>query len=172
MPIYECHCMKCELTFEVIAPVGAARRRHACPECGRLSPRIVSTFAIVSGGAAGDGNSNAKIRPANGAKAAVRRKNQPPLCLQYPHIPLLCHMDEPSAQRWVAHYNGRGAEYDDKKDAREELRQRRGLPPPAPAPAGQVHGHAHAPGRHAPMGAAKHKAAAAAASANSHSYAH
>ena len=151
MPIYECHCMRCDLTFEVLAGVGAANRRHACPGCGKLSPRIASTFAIVSGGPG--------VRSANGqndsSNTPARRPRKVPLCLQNPHIPLLCHMDEPSARRWVAHFNGRGAEYDDKTAARDELRKKRGLPPPAaPEPPGHLHAHEHNPRRHSPGPAA------------------
>ena len=164
MPIYECHCVPCALTFEAVAPVSDANRRQHCPECGRLSRRIASTFAIVSGGA--------RVRRTaaqNGAKVAVKRGNAAPLCLQYPHIPLLCHMDEGSARRWVAHYDGRGAEYDDRLEARAELRKKRGLPPgPPPVPADRVN-HAHKPRGVAPTvgrGADSHSPA------NAHAHSH
>ena len=147
MPIYECHCIRCDLTFEVLAGVAAANQRHACPDCGKLSPRIASTFAIVSGGTgvcSANGQNDSK-------NAAARKSRQAPLCLQNPHIPLLCHMDEPSARRWVAHFNGGGAEYDDKRAARDELRKKRGLPPPPAAePSGHLYGHENNPRRHSP----------------------
>jgi hypothetical protein len=103
--------------------VGAARKHHACPECGRLSARIASAFAIVAGGSDMRGT-----RSENGMeKLAARVKPKAlPLCLQNPHIPLLCHMDEPSGRRLVAHYNGHGAEYDDKMAGREQLGEKRG----------------------------------------------
>ena len=42
-------------------------------------------------------------------------------------------MDDKSAERFAAYKLGRGAEYDDKSAAREDLRKKRGLPaPPAP----------------------------------------
>jgi putative FmdB family regulatory protein len=141
MPIYECNCVTCDLTFEVLASVAQANRRRPCPECGKPAPRIASAFAIVSGGAP---VTEAKTK--NGAKkpAAGRQRTGPPLCLQNPHIPLLCHMDEPSARRWVAHFNGRGAEYDDKAAKRAELQKKRGLPPPPePTLSGHVHAHDH-----------------------------
>lgn len=145
MPIYECHCIRCDLTFEVLAAVGEANRRRPCPECGKLSPRIASTFAITGGGTDVPEQHKAdRPRPALG-----RKPRQVPLCLQNPHIPLLCHMDEPSARRWVAHFNGRGAEYDDKQAAGVESRKKHGLPPsPEPAPSGHLHGHEHNPRRH------------------------
>ena len=41
-------------------------------------------------------------------------------------------MDDRSAERFAAYKIGRGAEYDDKAAAREELRKQRGLPAEAP----------------------------------------
>jgi hypothetical protein len=64
--------------------------------------------------------------------------------MRYPQIPLLCHMDQPSAQRFVARVQGRGAQYDDAVGARDELRKKRGERPPAPAePATHDHTHHH-----------------------------
>jgi hypothetical protein len=125
--------------------VGAARKHHACPECGRLSARIASAFAIVAGG-----SDMRDTRSENGMeKLAARVKPKGlPLCLQSPHIPLLCHMDEPSGRRLVAHYNGRGAEYDDKMAGREELRKKRGLPPAATSEPSGHDGHEHSSRRH------------------------
>jgi hypothetical protein len=40
-------------------------------------------------------------------------------------------MDDRSAERFAAYKLGRGAEYDDKSAAKEELRKQRGLPAPA-----------------------------------------
>lgn len=45
----------------------------------------------------------------------------------------LCWMDDKSAERFAAYKMGRGAEYDDKSAAKEELRKRRGLPAPPAA---------------------------------------
>jgi hypothetical protein len=42
-------------------------------------------------------------------------------------------MDQKSGERFVAHFNGRGDEYDDKMATREYVRKKRGLPPPADA---------------------------------------
>ena len=57
------------------------------------------------------------------------------------------NMDQKSAERFVAHVQGRGAQYDDAVGTREELRKRRGEPsaaeaaPPKPE---HAHGHGHA----------------------------
>ena len=137
MPIYECRCIRCEMTFEVLARAGHANRRHPCPECGRPSRRIASTFAIVAG-ASNVRDAQSGTAAANAAVA--KRRSGPPLCLQNPHIPLLCHMDQKSGERFIAHFNGRGDEYDDKMASREDLRKKRGLPPPpAPPPSGHRH---------------------------------
>jgi putative FmdB family regulatory protein len=142
MPLYECHCLSCDLTFEVLAPVSRARKPQPCPGCGRLSERIVSAFAIASG-------SSADKQQTQEAKPAPAKKNQRPLCLQYPHLPLLCHMDEKAAHRWIAHSKGRGSEFDDKMAKREELQKQRGVVPPKPAAAS--HGHSHDFRRHGKM---------------------
>ena len=137
MPIYECRCIRCEMTFEVLARAGHANRRHPCPECGRPSRRIASTFAIVAGASNGR---DAKSGTAAANAAVAKRRSGPPLCLQNPHIPLLCHMDQKSGERFVEHFNGRGDEYDDKMATREYVRKKRGLPPPAaPPPSGHLH---------------------------------
>jgi hypothetical protein len=52
-------------------------------------------------------------------------------------------MDEPSLKRFVAHKQGRGAEYDDKQAAKTELRQKRGIPEPVVAPPSHGHDHHH-----------------------------
>jgi putative FmdB family regulatory protein len=156
MPIYEWECLVCEITFEDLAPVSEGRLERACPSCGRMSPRVVSAFAIASGAVA---------QPQPAATATAGRLGKAPVCLRYPHIPLLCHMDQPTAERAVAYAHGRGAEYDDKKGTREEMRKKRGLPPPPP-PAPPAHAHLHNPRRHQNGGApADH-------SAGGHNHAH
>lgn len=144
MPLYECHCLSCDLTFEVLAPVSKAKKARPCPDCGRLSERIVSAFAIASGSSAGK-------QQTQEAKPAPAKKNQRPLCLQYPHLPLLCHMDEKAAHRWIAHSKGRGSEFDDKMAKREEMQKQRGVPPLTPKPAADGHGHTHDFRRHGKM---------------------
>ena len=136
MPLYEYHCPGCALTFEALEPIEAPRSK-ACRRCGRRAPRVTSAFSIAHGG-----------RPAakgEGSKAAVKPQG-PPLCLRYPQMPLLCHMDQKSAERFVAHVQGRGAQYDDAAGVREELRKKRGEPPvvePAPTKHPHAHGHSH-----------------------------
>ena len=146
MPLYEYHCPSCDFTFEVLASLSGRQEKSACPECGRRAPRVVSSFAIARG-ANGDGGTRADNKPGPA-------KDARPLCLQHPHLPLLCHMDDKAARRWVAHAHGRGAEYDDTAAMREELRTKRGeLPPKAQASDGSAadahaHSHAHSYRRH------------------------
>ena len=132
MPIYEYHCLACELTFESLCAAGGGQRAKACPRCRRRSPRVTSAFAI----AAGVGR---REEPAVSSTPAA-----PPLCMRHPEIPLLCHMDPPSAERFVAHVRGRGAEYDDRMAARaEHAKKRSERPPSIPEAAAHSHGHAH-----------------------------
>ena len=146
MPLYEWECLACEIRFEDLASVGQGRLERACPNCGRMSPRAISTFAIASGAAA-----QAQPSAAAGARGA-----EAPICLRYPHIPLLCHMDKPTAERAVAYAHGRGAEYDDRRGQAEETRKKRGLPPPPP-PAPPAHAHFHNPRRHQGSAADHHE---------------
>jgi putative FmdB family regulatory protein len=158
MPIYECRCIPCEMTFEVLVRVGHVNRRHPCPGCGRPSRRIASTFAIVSSGSnVRDAKPANRTAPANAV--APKRRSGPPLCIQNPHIPLLCHMDQKSGERFIAHFNGRGDEYDDKMASQEDLRKKRGLPPPADAHNRQPSGersHSHSKTRSAQAGSHAH----------------
>jgi hypothetical protein len=55
----------------------------------------------------------------------------------------LCWMDDRSAARYAAYKHGRGAEYDDKTQAREEAKKKRDEPPSKPAPAAHQHAHSH-----------------------------
>jgi putative FmdB family regulatory protein len=151
MPLYEWECLACDIRFEELAAVSEGRLEHACPNCGRMSPRVISTFAIASG--------ISPEAPVTGAGKAAGSK-EPPICLRYPHIPLLCHMDKPTAERAVAYAHGRGAEYDDRKGQAEETRRKRGLPPPAP-PAPPAHAHSHNPRRHQASGEPPHSHSAA-----------
>jgi putative FmdB family regulatory protein len=134
MPIYECHCLSCDLTFEVLAPLSKSRKRQECPDCGQPAQRIVSAFAIASS------SKKAQLKKQNGERTLAKTE-QRPLCLQNPHLPLLCHMDEISAKRWIAHSKGRGTEFDDKLAKREELRKERGEPKPAKPADSHVHSH-------------------------------
>ena len=54
-----------------------------------------------------------------------------------------CWMDDRSAARYAAYKHGRGAEYDDKTQAREEAKKKRDEPPSKPAPAEHQHAHSH-----------------------------
>jgi putative FmdB family regulatory protein len=138
MPIYECSCEACGITFEILAPVSEGNRKRPCPECARPSRRVASAFAIGSAKAiarkaaapttqAGAGHSHAGH--AHNGTTPLGRSRRPTV----PDFARLCWMDDRSAERFAAYKLGQGAEYDDKSAAREDLRKKRGLPP-APAP--------------------------------------
>jgi putative FmdB family regulatory protein len=144
MPIYECSCEACGITFEILAPVSEANRKRPCPRCARLARRVVSAFAI--GNASGFRESapvNASApSPAHSghshtghAHHANPRQVRPTV----PDFARLCWMDDRSAERFAAYKVGQGAEYDDKSATREELRKKRGLPPVPPPD------HSHSP---------------------------
>jgi len=141
MPIYECSCEACRITFEILAPVSEANRKRPCPQCARPARRIVSAFAIGAEPAVADraSQSTAALEsgPAGHAHQAhshhghgqTGRAGRPVV----PDFARLCWMDDRSAERFAAYKVGRGAEYDDKSAASEERRKQRGLPaPPAP----------------------------------------
>jgi putative FmdB family regulatory protein len=146
MPLYECRCERCELTFEVLAPLSSSgMRSRPCPNCGRAARRIISAVAFTV-----EGGTRASSTP-----DVTRLKVPPPA--------RLCWMDDRSAARYAAYKHGRGAEYDDKLNAPDEAQNKRGEPPPVkPAAAAQDHGHSHS---HAAMAAAVRKAKAAKAKA-------
>ncbi len=132
MPLYECRCERCELTFEVLAPLSASRMRsRPCPECGRPARRIISAASFSFGPARASEGSTAA---ADGSRPDVTRLKVPPSAR-------LCWMDDRSAARLAAYKHGRGAEYDDVVAAREEKRKKRG----EPQPAAHAHQHAHSP---------------------------
>ncbi|NOT55577.1 MAG: zinc ribbon domain-containing protein [Deltaproteobacteria bacterium] len=137
MPLYEYHCLPCDLIFEEIAPLSDATKKKPCPECTRKAPRTVSAFAIASGG---HGHHDEATPVVNAPR------NTAPLCMRYSGVPLSCHMDEPSLKRFVAHAKGRGAEYDDKTAIASETRKQLGIPEPTYAPPSHDHGHGHGHG--------------------------
>ncbi|MEW6297090.1 MAG: zinc ribbon domain-containing protein [Thermodesulfobacteriota bacterium] len=143
MPLYEYHCLSCDVTFEVLAPLSEASKKKPCPDCGRRAPRVVSAFAIASGGSS--------RQDTEGTMVARQPRDPRPLCMRYPQVPLSCHMDEPSLRRFVAHAQGRGNEYDDKVAKAAETRKQRGIPDPVYAPPAHGHDHSHDrnPRRHA-----------------------
>ncbi|MGH7961587.1 MAG: FmdB family zinc ribbon protein [Candidatus Binatia bacterium] len=148
MPLYEYHCPSCDLTFEVLSTLSEAAKKKPCPECGRRAPRIVSAFAIASGG---NGHHDGETTP------VVQQPRDPrPQCMRYPQVPLSCHMDEPSLQRFVAHAQGRGNEHDDKRAKQAEVRKQRGIPDPVVTPPSHGHDHSHNPRRHAVTEAHEH----------------
>ncbi len=140
MPIYECNCNACGITFEILARLSEANRKRPCPRCARLSPRVVSAFAIGNAGApradapgdraapAHQGLAHAHAGHAHHPIAPRGRARRPTV----PDFARLCWMDDRSAERFAAYKTGHGAEYDDKSAAREDLRKKRGLPPAPP----------------------------------------
>jgi putative FmdB family regulatory protein len=149
MPLYEYYCMTCDFTFEELSSLSESSKKKPCPDCGKKAPRTVSAFAIASG-ASGH-------LAVDAAPAPQQPQEQRPLCMRYSGVPLSCHMDEPSLKRFIAHREGRGAEYDDKTARAAEVRKQRGLPEPVYAKPthghDHEHGHSHAhdrnPRRHA-----------------------
>lgn len=141
MPLYEYYCLPCDLTFEVLSALSEATKKKPCPACGKRAPRIVSAFAITSGGS---GLHDGETTP-----VSQYARDPRPLCMRYPQIPLSCHMDEPSVRRFAAHARGRGNEYDDKMAKAAEIRKQRGIPEPVYAPPAHGHDHSHNFRRHA-----------------------
>ena len=135
MPLYEYHCVACQLTFEELNSMRESNKKKACPSCGKRAPRIVSAFAISSG--AVDVHAGQQPRP------SPQNQHQRPLCMRYPQVPLSCHMDEYSVKRFAAHSVGRGSEFDDTTAKAAEVRKQRGLPEPSYAPPSHGHDHTH-----------------------------
>jgi len=118
MPIYECHCERCDLTFEALAPLSTRMKARPCPGCGRSSRRVISAASLTR---------SAVIRSgASGESADLSRGDVTKLTL--PPQARLCWMDDRSASRLAAYQRGRGAEYDDTVASREELRKKQTEP--------------------------------------------
>jgi len=123
MPLYECHCRRCDLTFETLAPLSASHKKTwPCPDCGHSSRRVISAVSFMSAG------SRATEEPAPSV-----------LNMKLPPAGRLCWMDERSSARFAAYKYGRGAEYDDTVAVREEMKQQRGEPANKPAKASHSH---------------------------------
>lgn len=137
MPLYEYYCMTCDFTFEELSSLSESNKKKPCPDCGRKAPRTVSAFAIASGVSGHFVKDAAPAQPP---------REQRPLCTRYSGVPLSCHMDEPSLKRFIAHRDGRGAEYDDKTAQAAEVRKQRGIPEPVYAKPSHGHDHDHGQG--------------------------
>ncbi len=162
MPLYEYYCMTCDFTFEELSSLSESSRKKPCPECGKKAPRTVSAFAIASGAS---GHLAAEAAPTQQMPQDSR-----PLCMRYSGVPLSCHMDEPSLKRFIAHREGRGAEYDDKTAKAVEIRKQRGLPEPVYAK--PTHGHDHDHGHSHERNPRRHAVTQPVANGNSHSHSH
>lgn len=133
MPLYEYGCRACGAVFSRLRPLSAAGESAPCPRCGAAAGRTLAAFAVHRG----------KEAP---AQVAPPPAAGPQLCQQYPHIPLLCHMEPQAAARWIARAEGREEQYLEREAQKREAASRAGLPPP-PAPAadaGHHFGHMHA----------------------------
>ena len=53
MPLYEYYCSSCSQRFERLRTMTAVADREACPQCGTVSPRVLSVFASVAKGSDG-----------------------------------------------------------------------------------------------------------------------
>lgn len=118
MPLYECRCERCDLTFEVLAPMSTRTKARPCPECGKSSRRVISAASLELRGTRQDS-------PAESAKLSQNDVTK----LTLPPHERLCWMDDHSASRIAAYRRGRGAEFDDTVAAREELQKKRAEPP-------------------------------------------
>lgn len=115
MPLYECHCERCEITFEVLAPLSQAAKSHPCPQCGKQARRMISWVSFGRGSTA-----TGPVEAAPGPSDVTNLKVPPPA--------QICWMDQPSSARYAAYLNGRGKEYDETVAARSEARAKRGAP--------------------------------------------
>ena len=78
MPLYEYHCVRCDLTFEELSLMSESHKKKACPECGKRAPRIVSAFAIASGAA--------DIHAGQEPTPTPQNQNQPPAAYPPPAV--------------------------------------------------------------------------------------
>ena len=113
------------------APVSAMRPRVAPGRFGirdrqRRNPRRYPAANSPAHSPARSGTT--PTAHAHNGHSHQRRPGRPTV----PDFARLCWMDDRSAERFAAYKLGRGAEYDDKSAAREDLRKKRGLPAVAP----------------------------------------
>ena len=58
MPIYEYHCARCDVTFDLLRPLCKADEPATCPECqGQDTERHLSCFAFLGGNGSDSGES-------------------------------------------------------------------------------------------------------------------
>ena len=154
MPLYEWHCASCARSFEALAALAQAKRRRACPLCGKPSARVMSAPALRVGPGA---------QPSEPAAPSGRSDVTK---LRVPDVARPCWMDDRSAARFAAYKHGRGAEYDDVMARRAERSRQTGV---VEKPNRPHHGHSHAESPLADPAVRARRAAAAARSAVKHS---
>jgi putative FmdB family regulatory protein len=150
VPLYEWHCASCARSFEALAALAQAKRRRACPLCGKSSRRVMSAAALRLGPAA---QPNEPALPTGRSDVTQ---------LRVPDVARPCWMDDRSAARFAAYKHGRGAEYDDVMAKRAERSRQTGV---LEKPHRPRHGHAHAESPLADPAVRARRAAAAARSA-------
>lgn len=80
MPIYEYECPKCGKVFEEWVKSSEAHKEEPCPDCGTLSPRIVSRTSFVlkgDGWYVSDYGYRKGITEEGGKGASVPAKSKP-----------------------------------------------------------------------------------------------
>jgi putative FmdB family regulatory protein len=131
MPLYEWRCPLCDLTFEALVALGAARRKRRCPACRGFAARVMSDVTVLS--------SRCRAPAPNDGQAPAGRPDVTQLPV--PAVARPCWMDDRAAARFAAYKHGRGAEYDDTVAARAEARKKYGTTEKETPARARLHSH-------------------------------